>query len=557
MTLVLAALAVALWLGSAAAARRPAAVSAVTVTQSFPGLDQSDGGGFAPPDVQVAAGPGFVVEMVNLAMRVWRTPGSPAAEVSTEALATLFQTGADGLTDPRVLYDPASGRWLASISDIDAGEVLLAVSGGGDPTGSWRIYPFDAGGDCADQPRLGTADGVIVLAADLFTSCDRRGTRLVGGELWTVSKADVLAGETAPAFSTFGPTRTFSSLTPVQSLSATSTEYVVSVDSPTSIVVHLLAVTGVPPAAVSVRQVAAPRITPLQDPPTAVEPTASGESFADLDTNDDRVLDAVWEQGRLWFSANTACTPTGDTQRRSCGRIAELATPDGTVTWQKDLGLPGGYVFFPTLRPDGAGSVLAVYGESSRSLAPAVAVVARTADGAFTKPALVGETASPGGSSQNGGRWGDYFGAARDPSNPSVVWVAGETGAPAPGSQDWTTVVGSAVATAGSTPPASTPPPRLQARPGSGVAGKPVRLSYVALDDGSGVRRQVTVRSTGRVVFRRTTVPGPVYARRVYGTSWTPPRRLRGSLPFCVRSIAADGTQSAPSCASVRIAAPR
>ena len=51
----------------------------VTATTAVAGIDDVAGGGFEPPDPQVAAGPGFVVEMVNLDGRVWRTGGGDAA----------------------------------------------------------------------------------------------------------------------------------------------------------------------------------------------------------------------------------------------------------------------------------------------------------------------------------------------------------------------------------------------------------------------------------------------------------------------------------------------
>ena len=99
------------------------------------------------------------------------------------------------------------------------------------------MSPFDASG-CADQPRLGIADDIVVLTADLFDDCEARGARALGSEIWTVNKAQLLAGSTAPAFSVFGPTAEYSSVAPVQSLSSTATEYAVSVDDRVSRVVH-------------------------------------------------------------------------------------------------------------------------------------------------------------------------------------------------------------------------------------------------------------------------------------------------------------------------------
>src|SRR5205823_1458575 len=118
---------------TAAAADSPV----VTVTQTLPGLNNVSSGGFEPPDVQVGVGPGYVVEMANLGMRFWRTGNGPAEQLTTRRLESFFGTGADRLTDPRVAYDTQTDRWWASISDLDAMSIHLAVSDTGDPTGHW------------------------------------------------------------------------------------------------------------------------------------------------------------------------------------------------------------------------------------------------------------------------------------------------------------------------------------------------------------------------------------------------------------------------------------
>ncbi|HYA09071.1 MAG TPA: hypothetical protein VEG24_05735, partial [Gaiellaceae bacterium] len=98
------------------------------MTASIVGLSDAAGGGYDPPDPEVAAGgPGFVVEMVNLAERVWRSDGGTLRLVQTIPLSVLYGTGGDGLTDPRILWDAPSGRWLASISNEDQSSVMLAV----------------------------------------------------------------------------------------------------------------------------------------------------------------------------------------------------------------------------------------------------------------------------------------------------------------------------------------------------------------------------------------------------------------------------------------------
>lgn len=509
-------------------------------------------GGFEPPDVQVAAGPGYVVEMVNLAVRVWRTGNGPAEQLATRRLETFFGTGADRLTDPRIVYDTQTGRWWASISDLDATSIHLAVSDAGDPTGHWTISSYKAPG-CADQPRLGLADGLVVLGADIFRNCEGEGSAASGSELWIVNKAQLLAGSTSPAMTTYGPDAGFASFTPVLSLSPTATEYVVSVNEPTSRVAHVLSVTGIPPAPVSVAEVATPAINRLGRPPFAAQPPANGRASPGLDTNDDRVLDAVFQNGKLWFASNGACVPPGDPLIRSCARVVELATPAMTVTTDVDLSVAGANLLYPAVRPDGNGDLVVVYGESGVAVEPETVVVARTADGTFTQPVVIAQSASP----YAGNRYGDYFGAAADPTDPATVWVAGESGTDIVGGRGWSTFVASATVTpAGGTPPTvrAAPPPAVRALGAAGRSGKLVQLRYRPVVDGLGVRAVVTVRSPGStIVFRKTTGPVTVHAGQAYAVPWQPARALRGPFAYCVRMLTAAGLSSPSSCSTVTL----
>ena len=520
------------------------------MTQTASGLDDVVAGGFEPPDVAVAAGPGFVVQLVNLAERVWATGSGTPQLVQTRDLAVLFGSGRDRLTDPRLLYDAPSGRWFASIADVDNDGVLLAVSSGSDPTGLWTVSSFGATG-CADQPRLGIADGIVVLTADVFEDCGARGARALGSEIWTVNKAQLIAGSTTPPFATFGPTADYSSVAPVQSLSPTATEYAVSVDDRFSRVVHLLAVDGVPPEPVSVRELATPAITLLARPPAAAQPAAGGRR-PPIATNDNRVLDSVWENGSLWFSANARCVPAGDTIIRTCARIVELATATRTVTLDTDLGYSGAHVFYPAIRPDGDGNLVIVAGESGVKVLPELIVVGRTPAGAFTEPVVVAQSAGTVG----GDRYGDYFGAARDPLDPRIVWVGGEAGTDVPAGRGWATTVAAVVVSAGGVAPPSVSgitPPGVRAVAAVVRVGRSVRLAYRALEDGAAVRTVIVVQNAKKaVVYRTSTTRGTLDAERRYFVLW-PAKSARGKFTFCVNTVSATGLQSPQSCASITL----
>jgi hypothetical protein len=549
--LPLAALAAFLLVVSAASAAAGPAPT-LTIAQVTAGLNDSSSGGYEPPDVALAAGPGFVMELVNLAARTWRTGTGAPQQIATQALNDFFHAGNDRLTDPRILYDTQSGRWFASISDIDTNSVLLAVSSATDPSSGWSLYSYRASG-CADQPRLGLVDGVLVIAADVFRSCDEGLSPALGGELWIVNKQQLIAAAVSPAFTTYGPDRAYESLAPVQSLSSTPTEYVVAVDNPSSRVVHLLTVDGIPPAAVRVQEAASIPISPLTQPPPAQQPPAgSSQGQPSIETNDDRVLDSVWENGKLWLSANTGCTPVGDTALRSCARVIEIATATKSVNWDTDLGEPGSHLFFPAIRPDASGNLVIVYGESGVALLPQLVAVGRAPDGSLTTPVVIAQSAGQ----HEGGRYGDYFGAARDPAHPELVWVAGEQGVDVQGARGWSTALAAAqVTSAGVPPPAirGAAPPGVRAHPATGRVGVAIRLSYMALDDAAAVRQRLVVSAKKAVVFTVTTTAGRMNTGQGYYVLWHPAKRLRGTFSWCVRTITADGTRSPQSCSTVTL----
>ena len=280
--------------------------------------------------------------------------------------------------------------------------------------------------------------------------------------------------------------------------------------------------------------------------------TASGRAQRAIDTNDERVLDSVWENGRLWFTNNTSCIPAGDLLLRACARVVELSTATGTVTRDDNLSQPGANLFYPTVRPDASGNIVIVYGESGAALNPQVAAVGRAPDGTFTDPVVIAQ--SPG--AYLGDRYGDYFGAARDPVDPSLVWVAGEAGTAVVGGGGWATVVASvSVTPAGGTPPTvlGVAPAAVRAVRVVARGGRTVRLLYRALGDGNDVRTTVLVRSPARVVFTTTTSKSTVLAGGLYAVSWRPAKKLRGTFSYCAHSISSTGTPSAASCSTVTL----
>ena len=145
----------------------------------FNGLTQAeqrlaDGGNqfsIEPPDQGLAVGNGYVVEAVNLALRVRPASGAAGAAVVSlnrfffdesaivRATATTPAHYGHFVSDPRAYYDVANGHWFVTVLSIDTNpatgafvgrsRVHVAVSGNANPT--------EPGGSIRSRRRMGLA----------------------------------------------------------------------------------------------------------------------------------------------------------------------------------------------------------------------------------------------------------------------------------------------------------------------------------------------------------------------------------------------------------------
>lgn len=391
------------------------------ITGTITGLNYD---GATPPDVQIAAGPNNVMEMVNLEGQVWMKNGLP--EGPTFDLASFFGTGSDYISDPKVLYDFQSDRWFTSITDISTSNVVVGVSVGSDPTGGFCIYNIPGPSfTILDQPIIGISDDKFVISVNDFNSFTQQFT---GAQFWTMNKGEM---ESCSAVNyvtkTFG---NYFSIHPVHSVTSTATQYMVSIDGQGSSV-DLFSIQGVPPNPVAFSISKIP-VSSISNPPSAVQ----SRSYFKLDTGDYRVQDASWANGALWMANNDMCVPSGDNSPRSCLHLIQLDTNSMSVTQDFEYGIPGKYVFYPAFAENPAtGNLLMVFGFSSATDYPGIDVTEQTAAdprNSLETPVLLQAGKGPedelvGCVGTGACRYGDYFGAALDPST-SSIWVAGEYG---------------------------------------------------------------------------------------------------------------------------------
>lgn len=394
--------------------------SSVSITSQFDGINQLQSTcGCAPPDVQVAAGPNYVVEVVNTLVAIYFKNGTlfrTLTEIS-------FFNSPNSIGDGKILYDTSSGRWYAS--EIYASQtnqnvgVDFAVSLNTDPL-VWKTYTLPSPVYFPDQPIIGISDDKFVISVNDFNP------RFVGAAFWVLNKAEMMTGLSAIDFNSFGPFKGIESIHPVQSLGPTTTEYMVSTTAgpviSNSTFVQISSVTGVAPGVVSVSNSTLP-VSPIFFPVSGLQKGSSSS----VNTDDQRVEDAVWYNGKLWLGSNDSCTPSGDNQQRSCFRLTQIDTTSLTIQQDFDVGSSGRYFFYPAFRVDGSGSLDVIYGYSSANDYPSLAVTGQAIDdasGSLSPAVILKQGTAPEASGLV--RYGDYFGAGVDPSSPGIVWVAGE-----------------------------------------------------------------------------------------------------------------------------------
>ncbi len=397
-----------------------------------------------PPDVQMAVGPNHIFELVNQVGKIFTKQGT---SVSTFFLSSFFGTNTnDHVSDPKIMYDTLSGKWFASIADFTTVSVILAVSTSSDPTitpNGWKIYNFPFS-NCPDQPKIGFNDDKLAITANIFAAnptCEVSLGSFLGLQYYFISKNDLVNGVASPRQQQSNVDSTIFAVNPVQSLSSTSTLFMVTAGSQQSTTVVLSSVSGTVPNAV--RTDTALSISVTQQPPGARQPTTSVQ----LDTDDARILDAAWYQGKLWFTFNDGCIPSGDTQLRSCFRADQIdTTTNSLVLPELEKGTSGFDYFYPALRIDGTGNLDALFGFSSLSNYPSLAVTG-VPKGTHTMDSPVNFVVGSGPDTQdcntappcNPVRYGDYFGASLDPADSSIIWGAGEYHTSSP---DWSTFIG-------------------------------------------------------------------------------------------------------------------
>ncbi len=406
-----------------------------------------------PPDMGLASGNNFVVQFVNTYLAVYTSTGTLAAGPTLSN--TFFGVPTTNFqSDPRVVWDSANGRFIATIADIEgetnnnpqASTLYIAVSATNDPTGSWTIYKVNTlwSGNppgFTDFPNVGIDANDLYYTGNIFgfgqngkfqgsfvewinlKQLEASQGGYVGVSVMSLRTATGSGFSVAPAI-TYGQPR--AELLVSTDPSAPGYYYIWSISNPDSA-----------PAILTYVRLGGPGFS---IPPAANQPNNGAQSGVQtIDTGDERVASQpVYRNGVLYFAFTTGYN-NGSTARVAAVRWMEVniglqsgdvhctSLPNTCADLQtasiRDTGLigyTGTYdAYNPALAVDADGNFLLTYSISATTAHPYVAVLGRritTPPGQINSAvAVYGLGATVPFYSQF--RWGDYSAAVLDPTS--------------------------------------------------------------------------------------------------------------------------------------------
>ena len=452
-----------------------------TPVTSFSGPDIDDdktetGLRFSPPDPIAAAGPGHLVDVINVLVNFYQEDGTADLQDS------LFDFFAD-LTpntftfDPKVVYDPYAGRFVIVTMDVtdfqpdgfDSSRILVAVSDDENPNGTWCVGDINAFstfvGEADDQnaldhwaeyPGLAVDEEAVYITAEMRTFFSQTPPNEFGGvRLWIVDKTNdglydcvanpvdlaqvdvfdpfagggiVLTSQPAQIYGTPPSANVGNFLVSKGNLTNGTDEFaqVIRVDDPLrspSFAITLVNLGDIEDL-----------VGNETDPPLPNAPQSGSAEL--IDTNDRRALDAVWREDNLYFTATINPKPGDPDAGQATAFWARVDTnnltgsppaADQGVILGEEIGVAT-HTFYPSIAVDNTGAVAVGFSASGTTIFPSAYFTYRQAadGGGFTQPPSLVQAGQASYLRQFGtgrNRWGDYTGTAVHPLEAGCFWV--------------------------------------------------------------------------------------------------------------------------------------
>jgi protocatechuate 3,4-dioxygenase beta subunit/methionine-rich copper-binding protein CopC len=411
--------------------------SGVLAGSNYEGIDFNGSNcGCLPPDTNAAVGGDWIVETVNLQIRV--LDKATGTTLLDEPLSQFFASVGGALSDPYVEYDTIADRWYVAVINNNGMDVNLAVSNDSNPLDGFNAFDVPSAAGSADFPKFGyNADAIVIEANDFGDG---------HSVVTAVDKAQALAGNLVYYQST--PSFNFRALTPAQMHGAQPGDpmwFMASTGDPTY--------DGTTPSTIRVTKME----DVLSDKPIYTDYTVNVNTYGSnsgaadqpgapgsVATNDVTTTQVDYLDGSL-VTAFSASTPA-DGFKTTKALWYQVDVTSGTpVLVQQGVVDPGPGVatFFPSATQDAAGNIGITYMQSSANEYVSSYVaghIAGTPLGTTTPGVAFAPGAGPMPASF---REGDYSTVVLDPTDGMTFWAANEYAGPDAGTDIWNTRIGS------------------------------------------------------------------------------------------------------------------
>ncbi|MEO5359415.1 MAG: FG-GAP-like repeat-containing protein [Nitrospirota bacterium] len=437
-------------------------VQAPSLLTSFTGLDLNGNASHAiPPDTMGAAGPVYLMTIVNGAVAYYnKSTGARTAHITDGAFWASLGSGsgepADGVFDPKVIYDQYLGRFiaveLALGNSSTKSYILVGISSTSDPNGTWTLHAIRADLDngstqttnWADYPGVGMDESNLYISVNMFNTSGS----FQYVKSYAIPKTQLTSTASTITYSEFINNNAYDfTLQPCAAFGSGQSVYFVSEDylnsTSSASYLKLFTITNNTWTTLgSIRVQTYPVVSSLPSAPQL----GSSEKIS---TNDTRVLNSVCRGGYLWATqsvTNSAATKTEVAwyQINPASASTTLASA-GTPVQQGRVSDPNLFYYFPSIAVNSAGdAALGFSGSSSSTYAGGyyTARLSTDAAGTMQSVAQLVAGAAPYYLTYSGteNRWGDYSATTVDPSDDLTFWTIQEY---AKGSTNWGTWWGS------------------------------------------------------------------------------------------------------------------
>lgn len=376
-----------------------------------------------PPDTNGAVGPNHLLLATNGTVRVQDRSGNVLSSITL--LAFWMDLGVVDAFDPRSYYDPHSGRFIMTTCGdrrSATSAMLLAVSETNDPTGNWHRWVLDADAaniNWVDFGNLGFTQGEITFTSNLFRNSN---DEFMGVQFWRINKASTLDGG-GITMETFKVTNAGGTLVPVTTFDAgVSRQYVIRTGMANLFSqgrVQLFRIDGELGSSV----LTALPYAALGAPWSSLPPSAPQlGSTSRIVTNEDRILSAIYRNGRVWACHNGGLPALGATRTGAIWWEVNPATGQAVQQGMLQDAAANRSFYYPSIVVNDQGLMMLGCSGSSPTEYVGGYYAWRNPDSPLGE--LEGYQRYRGGLGVYvGTRWGDYSGIYPDPVVGSSVWV--------------------------------------------------------------------------------------------------------------------------------------